>query len=153
MGKRPIGIPGKRAEGKAYSQIQPAIRALRTYAGRYLHTVNGRKIYDLGQNLSGMLHIRLKGRAGEAIRVYPAEKLDAAGDAVQMAKNWLEIDSRMTCIPAKDGEWRTSIPYLPTSPGGIWPLREMRKWRRYPRRRFPAQERTTASSGVTTTGI
>lgn len=22
-----------------------------------------------------------------------------------MAKNWLEIDSRMTCIPAKDGEW------------------------------------------------
>ncbi len=97
--------PENAPKGRLIPQIQPAIRALRTYAGRYLHTVNGRKIYDLGQNLSGMLHIRLKGRAGEAIRVYPAEKLDAAGDADQMAKNWLEIDSRMTCIPAKDGEW------------------------------------------------
>ena len=41
--------PENAPKGRLIPQIQPAIRALRTYAGRYLHTVNGRKIYDLGR--------------------------------------------------------------------------------------------------------
>lgn len=88
--------------GKLIPQTQPAVKGIKTYHGKYLSTVNGRKIYDLGQNLSGMLHITLKGKRGAEVRIYPAEKLKSDGDVDQMAKGWVLIDTVVTCIPGKD---------------------------------------------------
>lgn len=71
----------------------PPVKALRRYQGRRIGTVNGREIYDLGQNISGILEAELRGQAGIEIDFYPAEKLDESGDADQMAKNWMPIDN------------------------------------------------------------
>lgn len=96
---------GDGPKGELVPQSQPPVRVIRTWTGRCLHTVNGRRIYDLGQNLSGMLRIRLKGRRGEEVRVFPAEKLGADGDVDQMAKNWVLIDTRVVCVLGSDDEW------------------------------------------------
>lgn len=71
----------------------PPVKALKRYAGRRLGTANGRAIYDLGQNISGILEVELRGKAGARVDFYPAEKLGADGDADQMAKNWMPIDT------------------------------------------------------------
>lgn len=71
----------------------PPVRTLRRYTGEKLGTVNGRTIYDLGQNISGILEAEVQGEASETVEFYPAEKLDADGDADQAAKNWMPIDN------------------------------------------------------------
>ena len=71
----------------------PPVRALKRYTGKKRGAVNGREIYDLGQNVSGILEAELRGKAGESVEFYPAEKLDADGDADQAAKNWMSIDN------------------------------------------------------------
>jgi hypothetical protein len=68
-------------KGKLIDQFQPPIRVIKTYEGSYLHTVNNRKIYDFSQNMSGMLELEIKGKAGDKIFIYLAEKLDKKGDA------------------------------------------------------------------------
>lgn len=83
----------------------PPIRAMNFYEAKYLHTVNGRRIYDLGQNISGILSAEVKGRSGDQIDFFPAEKLDEAGDADQMAKNWMLIDNVISYIIAEDDKW------------------------------------------------
>lgn len=84
---------------------QPPVKVIADYGARYLHTVNGRAIYDLGQNASGVLEFEVKGKKGDEIRIYPAEKLDADGDADQMAKNWLMIDNVITYRIGSDDVW------------------------------------------------
>lgn len=64
-----------------------------------------RDIYDFGQNMSGILEFEVKGRSGDAIRIYPAEKLGENGDVDQAAKNWITVDSCITYIIGKDGVW------------------------------------------------
>ncbi len=86
-------------------QTLPPIRVIEVREGRFLHTANGRSIYDFGLNGSGLLKVTLKGKAGVPIHLYPAEKLDEAGDADQMAKGWMPIDVCETYIPAKDDVW------------------------------------------------
>lgn len=88
-------------------QTQPAVKVIKTYEGKYLHTVNGRAIYDLGQNCSGMLEFQVKGKAGQEVNIYPAEKLDENGDADQMAKGWLLIDNCITYVIGEDDVWET----------------------------------------------
>lgn len=66
--------------GVLVEQAHPPVKVIHSYPARYLHTVNGRDIYDLGQNMSGMLQFEARGKAGDVIRVYPAEKLGADGD-------------------------------------------------------------------------
>ena len=80
-------------KGRLEEAKLPPVRALRRYEAREIGRVNGRTIYDLGQNLSGILEAELRGRAGESVAFYPAEKLDDNGDADQTAKNWMPIDS------------------------------------------------------------
>ena len=96
-------------------QFQPAIKVIHRYEAKYLHTVEKneeekkvhRRIYDLGQNISGMLQFDVKGKKGTELRFYPAEKLDASGDADQMAKNWMMIDNCITYRIGEDDTWET----------------------------------------------
>ncbi len=94
-------------KGKMIGQFQPPIKVIRSYPARFLHTVNGRDIYDLGQNISGILQFEAKGKSGDMIRVYPAEKLGENGDIDQVAKNWMTIDSVFTGIIGEDDAWET----------------------------------------------
>lgn len=94
-------------KGEMADQLQPPIRVIRSYDARYLHTVNGREIYDLGQNMAGILQIEARGKAGDVIRIYPAEKLGEDGDVDQVAKNWVTVDSVLTCIIGEDDTWET----------------------------------------------
>lgn len=80
----------KTPKGKLEEQSQPPVKVIHRYEAKYLHTVANRRIYDLGQNISGILNFEIKGRKGTEIRFYPAEKLAENGDVDQMAKNWME---------------------------------------------------------------
>ncbi len=86
-------------------QFQPPIRVIRTYEAKYLHRAGARDIYDFGQNMSGILELEAAGRAGDVIRIYPAEKLGENRDVDQEAKNWVTVDSCITYIIGQDGTW------------------------------------------------
>ena len=80
----------------------PPVRALRVYKGKRIGEAAGRVIFDLGQNMSGILTAEVRGKAGSRMNFYPAEKLDEQGDVDQMAKNWLPIDNVISYIIAED---------------------------------------------------
>lgn len=94
-------------KGRMEEQTQPPVKIIKDYEAKYLHRVNGRDIYDLGQEISGILEFQVKGKTGTEIRVYPAEKLSEDGDADQMAKNWLMIDNCITYVIGEDDVWET----------------------------------------------
>lgn len=101
-----VPVTGNRIpSGTLVRQFQPPIKVIRTYEAVFLHEVNGRRIYDFGQNISGLLCFSVRGNAGDAISFYPAEKLDGQGDADQMAKNWLLIDNCITYRIGKTDVW------------------------------------------------
>jgi len=93
--------------GELVEQTQPPIKVLCSYPAKYLHTVNGREIYDMGQNMSGILHFEVKGKVGNVVRIYPAEKLREDGDVDQMAKGWVMVDSAITYIVGRDNTWES----------------------------------------------
>lgn len=94
-------------KGELIEQFQPPIKVIRSYPAVYLRTVNGRDIYDFGQNMAGILQFEAKGKKGDIIRLYPAEKLGADGDVDQVAKNWITVDSVLTYIIGEDDTWET----------------------------------------------
>lgn len=99
-------VPDSQApKAELEEQSQPPIQVIHRYEATYLHTVSNRRIYDLGQNLSGILDFEVKGKKGTELRFYPAEKLDEHGDADQMAKNWMPIDSCITYKIGRDDTW------------------------------------------------
>ena len=123
--------------GTLVEQDQPAIKVIRRYEAKYIHSVEAdksldmteqqesdidaenvaaedqktgsihRDIYDLGQNISGMLQFDVKGKKGPKLRFYVAEKLDKNGDVDQMAKNWVLIDNCITYVIGQDDIWET----------------------------------------------
>ena len=92
-------------------QTQPAVKIIHTYEARLLHTLQlsgkTRTIYDIGQNCSCILEFEARGLSGEEVRIYPAEKLDETGDADQMAKGWMPIDTCITYLIGEDDVWET----------------------------------------------
>ncbi len=87
-------------------QTMPPVKVIKSYEGKRLHQVRPhRDIYDFGQNMSGILELEARGKAGDEIRIYPAEKLDENGDVDQVAKNWITVDSCITCIIGQDDVW------------------------------------------------
>ncbi|MDE6204326.1 MAG: glycoside hydrolase family 78 protein [Lachnospiraceae bacterium] len=92
-------------EGRLEEQFQPPVRVIRTYMAEYLHQAGGRDIYDFGQNMSGILEFEAMGKAGDMIKIYPAEKLGADKDVDQKAKNWTVVDSCITYIIGQDDAW------------------------------------------------
>ena len=91
-------------KGRLVPTIQPPIRVLKTYDGQEIGEAKGMKVYDLGQNVAGLLTARLRGTPGSEVTFYPAEKLDAEGAPDQVAKNWLPIDNRVVYVPATGEE-------------------------------------------------
>lgn len=85
----------------------PPVRALRRYEAIRIGTVNGHAVYDLGQNISGVLEATVRGKAGFKVDIYPAEKLDADGDADQMAKNWMAVDNVIRYVIAETDKAET----------------------------------------------
>ncbi|MBR1623526.1 MAG: family 78 glycoside hydrolase catalytic domain, partial [Pseudobutyrivibrio sp.] len=79
--------------GKLTFQSQPAIKVIKTYQGKLISEKDGIRIYDIGQNISGLLRTKVRGKAGEKLIFKPAEKLDENGMPDQMAKNWMLIDT------------------------------------------------------------
>lgn len=49
----------------------------------------------------------MRGKAGDTVKVYPAEKLGPDGDVDQAAKGWVTVDSRITYIIGEDDTWET----------------------------------------------
>ncbi|MGN1193111.1 MAG: family 78 glycoside hydrolase catalytic domain [Dorea sp.] len=88
-------------------QFQPPIKVIKTYEASYLHEVNGRSIYDFGQNMSGILEFSVRGKKGDTIYIYPAEKLSENGDVDQMAKGWMMIDTVISYTIGQEDTWET----------------------------------------------
>lgn len=97
----------KEPTGRMIDQIQPPVKVIYSYTGAYLHDVQDKAIYDFTQNMSGILEFEVKGKAGDEIHLYPAEKLAKNGDVDQMAKGWVNLDSCITYIIGQDDEWET----------------------------------------------
>ena len=93
--------------GNMIDQLQPPVKVIQTYPGVYLQNVEGRDIYDFSQNMSGILEFEVKGKAGDEIHLYLAEKLAKNGDVDQMAKGWVDLDSCITYIIGQDDVWET----------------------------------------------
>lgn len=93
--------------GVLMEQTQPAVKVIHTYEGKYLHDVERRSIYDFGQNMSGILEFEVRGKAGDMVKLYPAEKLDKDGDVDQVAKGWVTLDSCITYIIGQDDVWES----------------------------------------------
>ena len=94
-------------KGRLMEQYQPPVRVKKTYTGKFLRNVNGRGIYDFGQNMSGILEFEVRGKRGQEVNLYPAEKLSADGDVDQLAKGWTPIDVCLTYIIGEDDVWET----------------------------------------------
>lgn len=92
-------------KGDLKEQAMPPVKVVESYAGKMLSHTNGRDIYDFGQNMSGILEFEAKGKAGDEIRMYPAEKLGEDGDVDQAAKNWVTVDSCITYVVGREDTW------------------------------------------------
>ena len=92
-------------KGELTCQLHPPVLVKHTYEGNLLGEVNGRRIYDFGQNMSGIIDVYVKGKKGEEIHFYPAEKLGPDGDVDQIAKGWTPIDTIITYIVGEDDVW------------------------------------------------
>ena len=110
--KRALPASGKGADWEKAllrEQLQPPVRVVGDYPAKFLHVFSGAgeeaEIYDLGQNTTGILEFDVIGKKGDQIRIYPAEKLTTDGDADQMAKNWMLIDTCITYRIGQDDVW------------------------------------------------
>lgn len=93
-------------KGELVEQFQPAIKVIRSYPAKYIHSVCNRDIYDLGQNVSGMLKLSYRGKKGDVLRIYPAEKLDKDKNADQVAKSWGTVGNCITCVVGEYDVWQ-----------------------------------------------
>lgn len=87
-------------KGRLINQFQAPIKVLAKYKGVFLYKVKNREIYDFSQNMAGILDLEIRGKKGQEIRIYPAEKLDLQGDIDPVAKDWVSVD---TCIVYRIG--------------------------------------------------
>lgn len=92
-------------KGMLMEQFQPAVKVIRSYEAKDTGRAGDREIYDFGQNMSAILEFEVKGRAGDKIYIYPAEKLGTDGDVDQVAKAWVTVDSCITYIIGQDDKW------------------------------------------------
>ncbi len=93
-------------KGQLTEQFQPAIKVIKSYPAKYIYSLNGKDIYDLGQNISGILQLSFRGKKGQAIRIYLAEKLDTYGNVDQVAKSWTSVGNCITCNVGQDDIWQ-----------------------------------------------
>ncbi len=127
-------------KGELQDQFQPPVRVIRTYEGKFLCRVNGRDIYDFAQNMAGILDFEVRGKAGDCVKICPAEKRGPDGDIDPFAKGWTLVDSCETVTVGKDDTWQhvrmkftyfagrfAAVEKIPACEGG--PLPEIRALR------------------------
>ena len=62
---------------KLIAQQQEPLKVFETFEAKKIAEISRQKTaYDLGQNFSGIISIKVKGNAGDTIRVYPAELIN-----------------------------------------------------------------------------
>ncbi|XME00948.1 family 78 glycoside hydrolase catalytic domain [Lachnospiraceae bacterium C1.1] len=103
-------VPG----GRMIEQFQNPVKVINSYNALKIGSVNGRDIYDIGQNCSGILDISISGNAGDIFKIFPAEKLNENGDVDQFMKGWAKVDTVVTLIIGPDGRnnFRQKFTYL-----------------------------------------
>jgi alpha-L-rhamnosidase len=72
-----------RPKGTLTAQSQPPVYVKKVYEPISVKRVDDGLLYEMGQNMSGMLEIAVKGKAGQTIDLSPAEKLDENGSIDQ----------------------------------------------------------------------
>ncbi len=80
----------------------------KNYFAKYLHAYGDCLIFDLSRNMAGLLEFEVKGKTGDVIDVFPAEKLDLEGNVDQFAKGWGMIDTSETYIIGRNDVWETA---------------------------------------------
>ena len=53
-----------------------------------------------------MLKLSYRGKKGDVLRIYPAEKLDKDKNADQVAKSWGTVGNCITCVVGEDDVWQ-----------------------------------------------
>lgn len=102
-------------KGRLCAQGQPPIITKKICTAKLVERQEEGYLYDFGQNMSCMLELSAKGKAGQKIELLVAEKLDANGKIDQMAKNWNMIDVSCTYILAGNPEgetWKQEFSYV-----------------------------------------
>ena len=68
------------------SQQHEPIKVMETFLPVSAKRIDaGDWVYDMGQNASGIVAIKLQGNKGDTVRIYPGELLDASGQVTQKA--------------------------------------------------------------------
>ncbi|WP_304062356.1 family 78 glycoside hydrolase catalytic domain [Pedobacter glucosidilyticus] len=61
---------------KVKPQLAEPLRVFENFDAKLLHQLNDKEwVYDLGQNASGIISIKVQGKRGDTIRIYPSELL------------------------------------------------------------------------------
>lgn len=107
-------------KGTLTAQSQPPVYIKKVYEPVSVRHVDEGLLFDLGQNMSGMLEITVKGKAGQSIDLSPAEKLDENGTIDQTIEDasimeWGDLNVKSTYILRGDpaGEtWKQQFSYF-----------------------------------------
>ncbi len=75
--------------GVLTAMSHPPIKIARTYEAVSAVPKNGGVVYDFGQNMSGLFEIAVEGKAGQRVKLTPAEKLTADGDVLPSCNSYL----------------------------------------------------------------
>lgn len=80
--------PAKIVDGdiELVAQMQDPIKVFDNFSAKSIKKLtSGNWVYDLGQNASGIIQLKVKGKMGDTVRVIPAELLKEDGSANQKA--------------------------------------------------------------------
>ena len=94
-------------KGRLVPACYPPVKVKGVYAGTLLRKVGNGFLYDFGQNMSGLFAVRVRGQAGQTVRITPVEKLDVNGNPWKTVEAWC-------CYTLKGGEaegWRPKFTY------------------------------------------
>lgn len=99
---------GQRPKGKLIPMQYPPVKIIDTYEGIFRGVCgDGGRLYDLGQNMSGLFEVAVRGERGTKLRIMPVEKLDASGNPWKTTESWC-------CYTLKGGgteRWRPKFTY------------------------------------------
>ncbi|MEY3898744.1 MAG: hypothetical protein RLZZ214_4266 [Verrucomicrobiota bacterium] len=123
--------PGGRLRG--FSSSAPPLRAIETMAPVSRNPLKpGVEVFDLGQNASFMPRIRVRGPAGSALRITPAELLGPDGSVDRISVGKKDSFWKYTLAGSGDETWFPKFHYqgcrylqvesIPAAPGGELPV-------------------------------
>ena len=107
---------GSNAAGDSMATLLvPAMKAVEIIKPvRHSDPQPGTRIYDLGRNFSGWPEIRVKGRAGDMIRMLPGELLDPQGEVTQRSAAATKLDPVLFTYTLRGGgveSWHPRFTY------------------------------------------